>query len=114
MNRFMSRRFWRRAMDHWYDMSRWRLSDHLMREYRAECLDRMIDVVAHQRDAAVLHEDPNGNAALAYTKAQRRQLRQMARCGLIAPHILYEAALGHAPMQRTAFKPRLVGAPHST
>jgi hypothetical protein len=108
MNRFTSRRFWRRAMDRWYDMSRWHLSDQLMREYRSECLDRMIDVVAHQREAAVLHDDPNGNAALAYSKAQRRQLRQMARCGLIAPHILYEAAVGHAPVIVPPFRTRIV------
>ncbi len=98
LNRFMSRRLWRRAMDRVYDLSRWHLSDQLMREYRAECVQRMIEVVSHPRDAEVLHEDPNGNIALAYSKAQRRQLRQMARCGLIAPHIMYEAAVGHAPL----------------
>lgn len=98
LNRFLSRRLWRRAMDRVYGMSRWDLSDQLIREYRSECLHRMIDVVSHLRDADVLHEDPNGNVALAYSKARRRQLRQMARNGLIAPHILYEAAVGHAPM----------------
>lgn len=98
LNRFMSRRLWRRALDRVYGMSRWHLSDQLMREYREECLHRMIDVVSHLRDSDVLHEDPNGNVALAYSKAQRRQLRQMARCGLIAPHIMYEAAVGHAPI----------------
>lgn len=106
MNRFVSRRFLRRAMDRWYDLSRWELSDQLMREYRAECLDRMIDVAVRQRQSAVLHEDPNGNAALAYTKAHRRQLRQMARSGLIAPHILYEAAAAHAPVVSPAFPVR--------
>jgi hypothetical protein len=34
---------------------------------------------------------------LAYTRVQRRQLRQMARLGLIVPHILYEVAVVHAP-----------------
>jgi hypothetical protein len=102
LNRFMSRRLWRQALDRVYGMSRWHLSDQLMREYRSECLQRMIDVVSRQRSAEVLHEDPNGNAALAYSKARRRQLRQMARCGLIAPHIMYEAAVGHAPMASSA------------
>jgi len=110
MNRFLGRRLWRQAMDRWYDLSRWELSDQLMREYRAECLDRMIDVVANHRDADVLHEDPNGNAALAHTRAQRRQLRQMARCGMITPHILYEAAAGHAPIGSNAFPPQHVTA----
>jgi hypothetical protein len=97
MNQFVSRGSLRGVMDRWYIMSRWDLSDQLMREYRQECLDRMIDVLSHQRSSAVMHEDPNGNAALAYTRVQRRQLRQMARTGLIAPHILYEAAAGNAP-----------------
>jgi len=55
-------------------------------------------VVVNQRGSPVLEHDPNGNAALAYTKLQRRQLRQMSRMGIIAPHILYEAAAGHAPV----------------
>jgi hypothetical protein len=68
-----------------------------MREYRAECLVRMLDLLAKERESWVCHEDPNGNAALAYTRAQRRQLRQMERLGMISPHILYEASVVHAP-----------------
>ena len=97
LNTFVGRRTLRRAMDHWYGFSRWQLSDQLMREYRAECLNRMLDVVVKQQDSAVLHDDPNGNAAMAYSKLQRRQLWQMSRSGLIAPHVLYEAAAAHAP-----------------
>ncbi|MBI4578890.1 MAG: zinc dependent phospholipase C family protein, partial [Planctomycetes bacterium] len=97
MNHFVSRRSWLRAMTGWSNLSRWHLSDQLMREYRAESLERMIDVLAHQRSAAVLKEDPNGNAALAYARVQRRQLRQMARAGLVAPHVLHEAEVIHAP-----------------
>jgi len=97
MNRFVSRRLWLKAMQHMVAASRWNLSDHLMREYRAECLARMIDLVTHLQQSTLLHEDPNGNAALAYTKMQRRQLRQMARAGLITPHMLYEAEQVHSP-----------------
>lgn len=100
LNRFVSRRAWLQAMSRLSLTSRWQLSDQLMREYRAECLERMIDVVTHQQASALLHEDPNGNAALAYTRLQRRQLRQMARAGLIAPHIFYEAQVVHAPSLR--------------
>ncbi len=96
-NRFVSRHFLRRAMERWYDRSRWPLSDQLMREYRAECRQRMLDVLIHLEHSSVLHEDPNGNAALAYTRVQRRMLRRLARSGLIAPHILYETAAAHAP-----------------
>ncbi len=97
MNRLISRRAWMVAMSRWSGRSRWLLSDQLMRDYRIESLERMIDVVSNQRSAAVLHEDPNGNAALAYTRMQRRQLRQMARAGLSAPHIIHEAEVIHAP-----------------
>lgn len=98
MNRFVSRHTLRRAMDGWYRLSRWQLSDQLMREYRAESVARMRDVISNGRLARVCHEDPNGNAALAYTRLQRRQLRQMARMGLISPHILYEVTVVHAPL----------------
>lgn len=96
-NRFVSRRGLHRVLDKWYRLSRWQLSDQLMRDYRAECLERMRDVLTHGRQSPVLHEDPNGNAALTHTRMQRRLFRRMARCGLIAPHILYEAAAAHAP-----------------
>lgn len=101
MNRFLTRRLWRQAMVRWYDVSRWQLSENLMRAYRAECLERMVDMLTGLDDSPVCHEDPNGNMALSYTKLQRRQLRQMARAGLIAPHILYEAAIGHGPTVKT-------------
>lgn len=97
MNRFVGRHLLRRAMDGWYRLSRWQLCDQMMREYRAESLERIVDVLEHGRHSWVCHYDPNGNAALAYTRAQRRQLRQMARLGLIVPHLLYEVAAAHAP-----------------
>lgn len=97
MNRFVSRHTLRRAMDGWHRLSRWQLSDQLMREYRGECLERMVDVIVNGPHARVCHDDPNGNAALAYTRLQRRQLRQMARSGLVSPHILYEASVVHGP-----------------
>lgn len=104
MNDFVSRQTLRRAMDGWHRMSRWQLSDQLMREYRAECMERILDVLGRGRQSRVCHEDPNGNAALACTRVQRRQLRQMARSGLVSPHILYEASVVHAP-QTSSFPP---------
>jgi len=100
MNRFATRQGWRKAIRRWDQVSRWHLPDQLIRDYRAECRQRILDVLKYQRESSVCHEDPNGNAALAYTRHQRRQLRQMTRVGVIAPHIYYEAALGHAPSVR--------------
>jgi hypothetical protein len=113
MNHLVSRRGWQRAMFRWSDVSRWQLSDQLMREYRAESLERMVDIVVNQRAAAVLHEDPNGNAALAYTRMQRRQLRQMARAGLAAPHVIHEAEVIHAPRVSGLSASRPSVTPHS-
>ncbi len=96
-NRLASLRMWRRAVWQWGHLSRWRLPAELMRAYREECLERMVDILTNRREARVCHEDPNGNAALAYARLQRRQLRQMARAGLIGPHVFHEAARGHAP-----------------
>lgn len=111
-NNFVSRRGWMHTMHRWSNFSRWHLSDQLMREYRAEALERMFDIVVNQRSAAVLHEDPNGNAALAYTRMQRRQLRQMARAGLTAPHILHEAEMVHAPRVTGLYVARTIHAHH--
>ncbi len=97
LNRFMGRRLWRRALDRMYDMSRWNLSDQLMREYRTECLQRMIDVVSNQNRAAVLHEDPNGNIALL-TAGPAPSASPDGAVRLISPHIMYEAAVSHAPV----------------
>jgi hypothetical protein len=105
-NQLISRRSLQRAMSSLANVSRWHLSDQLMREYRAECLERMLDVVANQRSAVVLREDPNGNVALAYTRMQRRQLRQMARAGLIGSYILREAEVIHAPRVSGVFGTR--------
>ncbi len=96
-NRFASQHLLRQFMDRCYGLSRWPLSDQLIREYRAESLERMVDILCRQRQSTILNEDPNGNSALAQTRSQKRMLRRMARSGLIAPHILYEAAVSHAP-----------------
>ncbi|HOW69557.1 MAG TPA: zinc dependent phospholipase C family protein [Phycisphaerae bacterium] len=113
LNRFLGQKMWRKTLDRWYNLSRWRLSESMLNSYRAECLERMRDVVARPRDSELLREDPNGNAALAYTKAQRRQLRQMARAGLVAPHVLYEAAVGHAPAPARGVRHRVRSAHES-
>lgn len=96
-NRLISLGLWRRAIWQWSHVSRWPMPPELMREYRAECLERIVDVLTNGRRAEVCHEDPNGNATLAYVRLQKRQLRQMARAGLTAPHVYSEAARGHAP-----------------
>jgi len=96
-NRLATQWRWRRLVAHWNRASRHRLPEKLIRQYQQECVQRALDVLTHGRRAEVCYEDPNGNAALTCTRHRRRQLRQMARAGIIAPHIYHEAMLGQAP-----------------
>jgi hypothetical protein len=63
-------------------------------------MERIVDVLSHGERSSVLHEDPNGNALLAYAKAQRRQLKQLKRAGLSDTELVREAAASHAPENR--------------
>jgi hypothetical protein len=97
MNLLASERAWRKSVDFWSRLSRFRMEGELLSMYQAESLSRIVDVLRHGSSSHVLHEDPNGNLALAYARAQRRQLRQMKRARLPHEHIIIEAAAGHAP-----------------
>ncbi len=97
MNLLASEMAWRRSVEFWSHISRHALDDGVLREYHAESLDRVLDVLVHGQSSPVLHEDPSGNAALGYAKAQRRQLRQLKRAHIPHYHILEEAAASHAP-----------------
>lgn len=97
LNMVASMNSWRRSVEFWARLSRWSLPDDRLAQYRAESLDRIVDVLTRGRASTVLHDDPNGNAALGYARVQRRQLRQMIRAGMPVDHIVSEAAAVHAP-----------------
>ncbi len=103
MNLLASERGWRRSVEFWTRLSRHDLDHDILGRYHRECLERMADLLAHGESSKVLDEDPNGNAALSYAKAQRKQLRQMKRAGMPHTHIIREATLGHAPKTSRAF-----------
>lgn len=94
---------WRRSVEFWSRLSRHTLDSEVLRGYHEESLARIVDVLTHDRRSGVLHEDPNGNSALAYARAQRRQLRQMKRAGIPSAHVVREASAGHAPTPQKAF-----------
>ncbi len=100
MNLLASERAWRRSVEFWSQLSRHDLSPAVVADYHAESIERNTDVKKLGRRSPVLHEDPNGNAALSYAKAQRKQLRQLKRAGIPHRHIIEEAAAGHAPTPR--------------
>lgn len=97
MNLLASEQAWRKSVDFWSRLSRFRLDEELLTMYHAESLGRVVDVLTLGASSTVLHEDPNGNLALGYAKAQRRQLRQMKRAHMPHEHVILEAAEGHAP-----------------
>lgn len=100
VNLLASLRGWRRSVEFWAHLSRFQLDPAVVKAYHDESLGRIIDVLTHGRASAVLHEDPNGNSAFAYARAQRRQLRQMRRAGVPHGHVIREAAAGHAAEER--------------
>jgi hypothetical protein len=102
MNLLASERAWRRSVEFWAQLSRYRLDHQLMEDYHHDARERMRDVLTAGRASDVLHDDPNGNSALAYARVQRRQLRQMKKARMPHMHVIREAAAGHAPQRRRA------------
>lgn len=102
MNLLASEQAWRRSVEFWAKMSRYELDERVIRDYHEESVGRIIDVLSHERDSAVLHEDPNGNAALGYARAQRKQLKQLKRAKIPDIQVIREAAAGHAPLPNRA------------
>lgn len=100
VNRLASEKAWQRSVRLWARLSRHDLDHQLLGSYHAECMERIVDVLTRGDRSTLLHEDPNGNALLAYAKAQRRQLRQLKRAGLSDTELVREAAAGHAPENR--------------
>jgi len=97
MNLTASHTAWHRTMRRWHFWSRWGLDAELLTRYHAECVERMVSLLAEGPSCPLLHEDPNGNAALGFARHHRRQLRQMRRAGVIAPHVWDEVVAHHAP-----------------
>lgn len=97
MNLLASERRWRRSVDLWSRLSRFDLDQKVLAEYHDEAVDRTIDVLRKGQSSTVLHEDPCGNAAFGYARAQRKQLRQMRRAGIPQDPVVREAVAGHAP-----------------
>ncbi|MEK7756678.1 MAG: zinc dependent phospholipase C family protein [Planctomycetota bacterium] len=87
---------WRRSVEFWSKLSRFPLDGEIVQTYHDESMSRMVDVIEHGRASIVLHEDPNGNSAMSFARAQRRQIRQMRRAGISHVHVVEEAAAGHA------------------
>ena len=107
MNLLASLKGWRRSVEFWGRLSRYPLDPAVLAAYHAESVLRIRDVLTRGEASPVLHLDPNGNAALDYARAQRRQLRQFKRANIPHGHVIEEAAFGHAP-GRSAVTIRLI------
>jgi len=97
ISRTTARRSWRRSAETWGRWSRRRLPADLLARYHAECTDRTISLLSRERRSALLSEDPNGTAALAFAADARRGWRRRRRHGLPLFHRPVEVAAGHAP-----------------
>ncbi|MBX3396624.1 MAG: zinc dependent phospholipase C family protein [Phycisphaerae bacterium] len=106
MNMLASEQAWRRSVDFWARLSRFSLDQAVIHDYHHESIHRIIDVLTLGKSSVLLHEDPNGNAALAYARAQRRQIFQMKRAKLPDATVIREAAAGHAPRPNRAIQIR--------
>ena len=102
VNRLASERGWRRSVEFWSRLSRYDLDVRILNEYHEESVGRVVDVLRHGLASEVMHEDPNGNASLAYARAQRRQLRRLKRARIPHTQVIREAAAGHAPKPNRA------------
>lgn len=100
MNLMASEEAWLRSVRFWSRISRHDLDQRMVYAYQQESMQRIIDVLAKGTRSKVLAFDPNGNALLAYAKAQRKQLKQLKRAGLSDEQLIKEAAAGHAPTNR--------------
>lgn len=97
MNLLAAEKSWRSSVDFWARLSRYSLDEQVIRAYHEESLERILDVLTRGTVSNVLHDDPNGNAAFSFAKAQRRQLKQLRRANLPDSHVIQEAVAGHAP-----------------
>jgi len=97
INDLAARRGTKRTMAVIERCSRFELSPALLSGYHNECIDRMLCLFTHQERSPLLREDPNGTAALAYTRATRRQLRLLAAQGYSLDQRVIELVESHAP-----------------
>ncbi len=100
VNLLASEDAWRRSVDFWERLSRFQIQEPLLAGYLNESAERVVDVLKLGEASPVVSEDPNGNMALGYARAQRRQLRQMKRARMPVGHVIREATCVHAPRER--------------
>ncbi len=97
INALVARQGWRRGMEIVDRCSRWALHPDILQAYHGECIDRTLSLLAEEHHSPVLAEDPNGSAALACSRINRRQLRRLKRRGLPWQQRAHELAAGWAP-----------------
>lgn len=97
MNALAVRQTFRRTVSAWHRYSRIELPSGLMDGYRAECLDRIYQILSQGARSALLREDPNGTSALMQLRVRRREERRLKRRGLPVERRLLEASVGLAP-----------------
>ncbi len=97
MGKLHSERWWYRTVRMWDRVTRWELSEQMLKHYRREAVDCALQLLNEGTASSLLHVDPSGNMALLYTRDSRRYLRRMRRAGLLLPHVMVEMTYPHEP-----------------
>lgn len=99
MNAIASLAGFRRTMGLWGRLSRWKMPIEFVNHYQSESVERILTILSQGDRSALLHEDPNGTAALIEAKEHRKRVRRLRRAGVRVDRRHIEMSGGFAPAQ---------------
>lgn len=100
LNRLVSASFWVRTLVVGQRLSRHRLCEHMLEQYKQESMDRIFDLLCRPHTSYLLDHDPIGTEANSFVKTHRRHLRRLERRGLLAESVIREAVAAREPAAR--------------
>lgn len=97
LNRISAAPSFRQSLDTLHENSRWNLCGDMLGRFRDESVERMASIIGREASSPVVRDDPNGAAAFAFVKEQRRYLRRLRMAGKPTAARRAELALPYAP-----------------
>jgi hypothetical protein len=79
-------RHWKTAMERVHEVSRFKLHDNDIEEYRRLAIESVVNFLKHPESAPCTRVDPTGADKLLYAKETRRELKQLTKKKLITEH----------------------------
>jgi hypothetical protein len=114
LNRISAAPSFRQSLDTLNANSRWDLCSDLLSRFRDQSVERMASVMARGSLSPVVRDDPNGTAAFAFVKEQRRHLRRMRITGKQTSVRRAELAVPYAPPTSRRLGPAVLSSALST